>query len=36
VLVQLNRSQTILGNLHLDEQQALEDLLKALERAVSN
>ena len=35
-LVQLNRSQTILGNLHLNEQQALEKLLTALEQAVSN
>ena len=36
ILVQLNRSQTILGNLHLNEQQALEKLLTALEHAVSN
>jgi len=35
-LVQLNRSQTILGNLHIEEQQALEKLLTALEQAVSN
>ena len=35
LLVQLNRSQTILGNLHLNEQQALEALLAALERALS-
>lgn len=33
ILVQLNRSQTILGNLLFDEQQALEDLLAALEQA---
>jgi hypothetical protein len=36
ILVQLNRSQTILGNLHLHEKQALEKLLTALELAVSN
>ena len=36
ILVQLNRSQTILGNLHLNERQALEKLLSALEQAVSN
>ena len=35
LLVQLNRSQTILGNLHLNEQQALEALLAALERATT-
>lgn len=36
VLVQLNRSQTILGNTHLNEQAALEKLLAALEQAVAN
>ena len=35
LLVQLNRSQTILGNLHLNEQQTLETLLVALEEALS-
>ena len=34
LLVQLNRSQTILGNLHFNEQQALEALLAALEQAL--
>jgi hypothetical protein len=33
ILVQLNRSQTILGNLLLNEQQALEALLSALREA---
>ncbi len=32
ILVQLNRSQTILGNQLLDEQRALENLLAALEQ----
>ena len=36
LLVQLNRSQIILGNLHLNEQRALESLLAALERAQSS
>jgi hypothetical protein len=35
LLVQLNRSQVILGNLHLNEQQALEALLDGLEQALS-
>ena len=35
VLVQLNRSQTILGNVHSREKEALEELLLALDQVVA-
>jgi len=36
VLVQLNRSQTILGNVHSREKEALEELLLALDQVVAH